>query len=164
VSTLFAGVTVADNVRLAAQANSAERWRFWRSVSAQDATGQRAHEAMERLGILHRRGDLVADLSHGEQRQLEIAMALVTQPRVLLLDEPAAGLSSGERARLRAVLEELPRSLPFVLIEHDLALALQLADRVLCMNNGRQLALGTPDDVRSDATVQAVYLGRSVDA
>jgi branched-chain amino acid transport system ATP-binding protein len=126
--------------------------------------GLAAREALERAGIGSRAGDRVADLSHGEQRQLEVAMALATEPRVLLLDEPAAGLSAGERARLRDLLEALPRSLPLLLIEHDMRLALSLADQVLCLHNGRQIALGPPSEVRADETVQAVYLGRAVDA
>jgi branched-chain amino acid transport system ATP-binding protein len=91
-------------------------------------------------------------------------MALATGPRLLLLDEPAAGLSAGERARLRELLESLPRELPLLLIEHDMRLALSLADEVLCLHNGRQIAHGPPGEVRDDATVQAVYLGRAVDA
>lgn len=87
-------------------------------------------------------------------------MALVTQPSFLLLDEPAAGLALGERVMLRELLESLPRSLPYLLIEHDMSLALELADRVLCLNNGREVAFGTPDEVRSSQAVQDVYLGR----
>ena len=90
-------------------------------------------------------------------------MALVSEPQLLLLDEPAAGLAIAERGRLRKLLEDLPRTLPVLLIEHDMSLALGLADRVMCMHNGKVIASGTPDDVRRDETVQAVYLGRAVD-
>jgi branched-chain amino acid transport system ATP-binding protein len=107
---------------------------------------------------------LVRELPYGRQRLVEIAIALAQKPRVLLLDEPAAGLSAGERARFRDLLEALPRSLPLLLIEHDMRLALSLADEVLCLHNGRQIALGPPSEVRDDETVQAVYLGRAVDA
>jgi branched-chain amino acid transport system ATP-binding protein len=126
-----------------------------------DVTRMPAHRRA-RLGLS--RTFQVTNLSHGEQRQLEVAMALATEPRVLLLDEPAAGLSAGERARFRGLLEALPRSLPLLLIEHDMRLALSLADEVLCLHNGRQIALGPPSEVRDDETVQAVYLGRAVDA
>jgi branched-chain amino acid transport system ATP-binding protein len=164
VTNLFGGLSVLDNVRLAVQARTSSRWRFLAPIRQDDQVGTAALEALERVGIGSRAHHRVADLSHGEQRQLEVAMALATEPRLLLLDEPAAGLSAGERARLRELLESLPRSLPLLLIEHDMRLALSLADEVLCLHNGRQIAHGPPDEVRDDATVQAVYLGRAVDA
>jgi branched-chain amino acid transport system ATP-binding protein len=164
VSNLFSGLSVLDNVRLAAQAREPGRWRFWAPIRAGDRVGATAMAALERVGLGARAGDRVADLSHGEQRQLEVALALATEPKLLLLDEPAAGLPAGERARLRDLLGSLPPSLPLVLIEHDMTLALSLADEVLCMHNGRVIAHGTPAEVRADDTVQAVYLGRAVDA
>ncbi len=115
---------------------------------------------LERVGLSSRGDDRVADLSHGEQRQLEIAMALVVQPRLLLLDEPAAGLSAAERKVLRGLLENLPDGLSLILIEHDMTLALELVDHVLCLDNGVPLAYGTPDEIRANPAVQAVYLGR----
>jgi branched-chain amino acid transport system ATP-binding protein len=164
VSNLFAGLSVLDNVRLAAQAGQPGRWRQLGPVRPGDRVGLAAMEALERAGIAARAGDRVAELSHGEQRQLEVALALATSPKLLLLDEPAAGLSAGERSRLRELLGSLPDSLPLLLIEHDMTLALSLADEVLCLHNGRPIALGPPDRVRGDPTVQAVYLGRTVDA
>jgi branched-chain amino acid transport system ATP-binding protein len=164
VSNLFAGLSVLDNVRLAAQAGEPGRWRRLGPVRPGDRVGLAAMEALERAGIAARAGDQVAELSHGEQRQLEVALALATSPKLLLLDEPAAGLSGGERSRLRELLGSLPDSLPLLLIEHDMTLALSLADEVLCLHNGRPIALGPPDRVRGDPTVQAVYLGRTVDA
>ena len=164
VSNLFAGLSVLDNVRLAAQAGQQGRWRRLGPVRPGDRVGLAAMEALERAGIGARAGDRVAELSHGEQRQLEVALALATSPKLLLLDEPAAGLPAGERSRLRELLGSLPDSLPLLLIEHDMTLALSLADEVLCLHNGRPIALGPPDRVRGDPTVQAVYLGRTVDA
>jgi branched-chain amino acid transport system ATP-binding protein len=164
VTNLFGGLSVLDNVRLAVQARTSGRWRLLAPIRQGDQAGEAAREVLERVGIGARADHRVADLSHGEQRQLEVAMALATEPRLLLLDEPAAGLSAGERARLRDLLESLPRSLPLLLIEHDMRLALSLADEVLCLHNGRQIALGPPSEVRDDATVQAVYLGRAADA
>jgi branched-chain amino acid transport system ATP-binding protein len=164
ISNLFAGLSVLDNVRLAAQAGDPGRWRLFGPVRPGDRAGLAAMETLERAGIAARAGDRVAELSHGEQRQLEVALALATRPRLLLLDEPAAGLSAGERSRLRELLGSLPDSLPMLLIEHDMTLALSLADEVLCLHNGRPIALGPPDRVRGDPTVQAVYLGRTVDA
>jgi branched-chain amino acid transport system ATP-binding protein len=164
VTNLFAGLSVLNNVRLAAQAGGPSRWRLLGPVRPGDPAGLAAMEALERAGIAARAGDRVSELSHGEQRQLEVALALATSPRLLLLDEPAAGLSAGERSRLRELLGSLPDSLPLLLIEHDMTLALSLTDEVLCMHNGRPIALGPPDRVRGDPTVQAVYLGRAVDA
>jgi branched-chain amino acid transport system ATP-binding protein len=164
VSNLFAGLSVLDNVRLAAQAGEPSRWRLLGPVRSGDPAGLAAMEALERAGVAARAGDRVSELSHGEQRQLELALALATSPRLLLLDEPAAGLSAGERSRLRELLGSLPDSLPLLLIEHDMTLALSLTDEVLCLHNGRPIAHGPPDRVRGDPTVQAVYLGRTVDA
>ena len=164
VSNLFAGLSVLDNVRLAAQAGEPSRWRLLGPVRSGDPAGLAAMEALERAGVAARAGDRVSELSHGEQRQLELAVALATSPRLLLLDEPAAGLSAGERSRLRELLGSLPDSLPLLLIEHDMTLALSLTDEVLCLHNGRPIAHGPPDRVRGDPTVQAVYLGRTVDA
>ncbi len=164
VSNLFIGLTVAENVRLASQARIRDQWRFWSPTRGSDVAAGAVEALLERVGIGGRAGDRVGDLSHGEQRQLELAMALATEPRVLLLDEPAAGLASAERTRLRDLLAALPRTLPILLIEHDMSLALGLADRVLCLHYGRQIAFGTPDEVRRDETVQAVYLGRTADA
>jgi branched-chain amino acid transport system ATP-binding protein len=164
VSNLFDGLSVLDNVRLAAQAGQPGHWRRLGPVRPGDRVGLAAMEALERAGITARAGDRVAELSHGEQRQLEVALALATSPKLLLLDEPAAGLSAGERSRLRELLGSLPDSLPLLLIEHDMTLALSLADEVLCLHNGRPIALGPPDRVRGDPTVQAVYMGRTVDA
>lgn len=158
VSNLFAGLSVLDNVRIAAQARSPRPRRFWWPVRDRDEYTARATLMLERVGLAARGADRVADLSHGEQRQLEIAMALVVQPQLLLLDEPAAGLSAAERKVLRGLLEDLPAGLS--LIEHDMTLALELVDHVLCLDNGVPLAYGTPDEIRANPAVQAVYLGR----
>lgn len=160
VSNLFPTLSVIDNVRIAAQAQSWRPHRFWWPTRRTDPDGERALGMLEQVGLDRRTEDRVADLSHGEQRQLEIAMALIVGPRLLLLDEPAAGLSAAERKVLRGLLEQLPVELSLVLIEHDMSLALELADRVLCLDNGLPLAYGTPDEIRANPAVQAVYLGR----
>lgn len=159
VSTLFSQLTVAENVALAAQSKTADRWRFWPSRRA--AHAERIDEILDSLLLAARRRDVVAELSHGERRQLEIAMSLVVTPSLLLLDEPAAGLSVVERARLREVIASLPRTIPVLLIEHDLTFALGLADRALCLENGVVIANGTPDEIRAHPKVREVYLGRS---
>jgi branched-chain amino acid transport system ATP-binding protein len=161
VSNLFANLSVEDNVRLAGYGRDRRRWRFWWPVRQGDfGPGRDAEEVLDRVGLLRRRGARVADLSHGEQRQLEIAMALATGPRLLLLDEPAAGLSGAERQVLRELLGSLPEHLAVLLIEHDVRLALSLCQRVLCLDQGRQVAAGTPEELRADERVQAVFLGK----
>jgi len=160
VSNLFREMTVLDNVRVAARGGSAQARVFWRTQGLSDDVTTRALEMLDSVDLVSRRDDTVADLSHGEQRQLEIAMALVTEPRILLLDEPAAGLSAVERTTLRELIEALPRTLPILLIEHDMSLALGLTDRVMCMENGRHVVTGTPAEVRDHPTVKEIYLGR----
>jgi branched-chain amino acid transport system ATP-binding protein len=160
ISNLFRDMTVLDNVRVAARGGSAQARVFWWPQRAHDTVTLRAIDALARVGLHERRDDTVSDLSHGEQRQLEIAMALIGEPQILLLDEPAAGLSALERVTLKQLIEELPRTLPILLIEHDMSLALGLTDRVMCMENGRHVVTGTPDEVRSNETVKEIYLGR----
>jgi branched-chain amino acid transport system ATP-binding protein len=160
VSNLFRDMSVLDNVRVAARGGSSKARIFWWPQLPTDEVSQRADAALESVGLTGRRNHQVSDLSHGEQRQLEIAMALVGEPKLLLLDEPAAGLSAAERTTLRHLIEELPRTLPILLIEHDMTLALGLTDRVMCLENGRHVVTGTPDEVREHETVKQIYLGR----
>ena len=147
-------------VRVAARGGSPKARVFWRVQGRRDEVTHESTMMLESVGLHARRDDTVADLSHGEQRQLEIAMALVVNPKLLLLDEPAAGLSASERVVLRGLLERLPDDITFLLIEHDMKLALELADKVLCLDNGVPLAYGTPDEIRANPAVQACYLGR----
>lgn len=160
VSNLFLDMTVLDNVRVAARGGSGKARIFWWPQRITDDASQRSLEALESVDLIARREDMVSDLSHGEQRQLEIAMALVSNPKLLLLDEPAAGLSAAERATLRALIENLPRTLPILLIEHDMSLALGLTDKVMCLENGRHVVTGTPNEVRDHEKVKEIYLGR----
>jgi branched-chain amino acid transport system ATP-binding protein len=118
----------------------------------------RVDAVLEQLHLTARRHTVVSNLSHGEQRQLEIAVALATEPDILLLDEPAAGLSAAERRLMRTLVEGLSEDLTIVLIEHDMAIALELVDRILVLDNGKPIAEGSPDEIRDDARVQAVYL------
>ena len=158
ITNLFGDMTVEQNVAIAAQALDSTRYAFWRTARLSGDSAQRATAALTAVGLEHRRSRPVKALSHGEQRELEIAVALAQRPRLLLLDEPGAGLSGSERQRMRSVIEDLPRDLSVVLIEHDMGLALRLADRVLCMDNGVVIAEGSPDEIRADERVQAVYL------
>lgn len=160
VSNLLHSLTVLDNVRVAAQAGTRTSKTFWRPQSDHDLSTRQAREILAAVEMDHREKATVSDLSHGEQRQLEIAMALVKTPRLLLLDEPAAGLSARERVVLRRLVEGLSREMSFVLIEHDMNIALELVDRVLVMDNGRPIAMGLPDEIRANEQVQHIYLGR----
>jgi branched-chain amino acid transport system ATP-binding protein len=160
ISNLFRDMTVLDNVRVAGRGGASSARVFWWPQRAQDDATDRAFNALTSVGLEDRAADVVTDLSHGEQRQLEIAMALVGEPSILLLDEPAAGLSPAERSVLKQLIEDLPRTLPILLIEHDMSLALGLTDRVMCMENGKHVITGTPEEVRHDETVREIYLGR----
>jgi len=160
VSNLFPALTVEENVRLAAYGRDRRRWRFWWPLSRRDEESRRGAELLARAGLDRRRGARVAELSHGEQRQLEIAMALATGPDLLLLDEPFAGLSAAERPVLGELIRSLPDGLAILLIEHDIGLALSLCHRVLCLDRGRPVASGTPDEMRADERVHAAFLGQ----
>ena len=153
-SLLFRDLTVRDNLFLAVRGVSRNRFSFIRSSRNGPAT-----ELLERARLTHVATHPVASLSHGQQRQLEIGMALAGAPRLILFDEPAAGLSPGERAELVALLRGLPAHMGFVLIEHDLDIALRVVERVTILHNGRLLKHGTPDEIENDAEVQAIYMG-----
>jgi branched-chain amino acid transport system ATP-binding protein len=158
ITNLFKGLSVEENVILAAQGLSRSRFRSWWPVELRGELAERVDWALEQLQLTHVRRRLVLELSHGEQRQLELALALAGRPSVLLLDEPAAGLSASERILMKHLINALPTDLTVVLIEHDMSLALELVERVLAMDNGVTIAEGTPDEIRLNERVQAVYL------
>jgi len=155
----FPGLTVEDNLYLALVG---KRGRH-RSLLAAGRTGRelrnRAGSAAAAVWLQDRLGTMVSDLSHGQKRQLEIGMALATDPDVLLLDEPASGLSRGERERLSELLELLPAETTLLLIEHDMDVAFQVGRRVVVMSDGLLVASGTPDEIQSNTLVQDIYLG-----
>ena len=158
VTNLFPNLSVSDNVAVAAHGHSRKRFASWRPVRLRGDIGERVDQALEQVGLADRRHRTVGELSHGEQRQLELAMGLAGRPRVLLLDEPAAGLSASERVLMRDLILGLPDDLSLILIEHDMDLALRLVEWVTVLDNGRQIADGPPDEIRENETVQAVYL------
>jgi branched-chain amino acid transport system ATP-binding protein len=121
---------------------------------------ERAREAARRVAIDHKLDELVGNLSHGEHRQVAIAMALAAEPRLLMLDEPASGLSRGERQLLTELLNGLDRDITLILIEHDMDVALTVAERVTMMHDGRVIVEGTPDEIRGNELVHDLYLGR----
>jgi branched-chain amino acid transport system ATP-binding protein len=159
-SLLFDGLTVRDNIFLAIRGVKKHRFSLLRP-RAGDPDLARAKEVAERVRIAHRLDSEVRDLSHGQRRQLELGMALAAEPKVLLLDEPAAGLSPGDRPELVRVIGELPRTLTLVLIEHDMDVALPVADIVTLMKDGAVVVERTPDAVEHDPAVQAIYLGEA---
>ncbi len=164
ITNLFPGLSVEENVKLAVRALSPRKFSLLGGGRVRDDERERVDAALERSGLGARRDHLVRNLSYGEQRQLELAMALTGAPKLLLLDEPAAGLSPAERVAIARLITALPKDLTLVLIEHDIDLALGLVDYVTCMCDGQVLVEGTPDEIRANETVQEVYLGRPHDA
>ena len=159
ITSLFLDFTALDNVALAVQAHSGHSFRFWRDARTEPELREPARAALERVGLAGRADVLVANLSHGEHRQLEIAMALATRPRLLLLDEPMAGMGPEESARMVRTLRDLKQELTILLIEHDMEAVFALADRITVLVYGRVLATGTPTVIRADAEVRRAYLG-----
>jgi len=157
-SLLFRDLTVRDNLFLAVRGVASGRFSVWRP-RGDHASVVATQELLERSRLSHIADERVANLAHGQQRQLEIGMALAGAPRLILFDEPAAGLSPAERRELVALLTSLPAHMSFVLIEHDLDIALKVVERVTVMHNGRVLRHGTPDEIENDAEVQAIYMG-----
>ena len=157
-SLLFRDLTVRDNLFLAVRGVARGRYAFWRA-SPRHASRLAVQDLLERIRLTHIAETKISELAHGQQRQLEIGMALAGAPRLILFDEPAAGLSPGERRELVQLLNALPRHLGFVLIEHDLDIALRVVDRVTVMHNGRVLKHGLPAEIEADPEVQAIYMG-----
>ncbi len=159
IITLFANLTVLHNVLLALLGRHPARFMPLRLLEAYPELTERAREGLGSVGLLPRRDHPARTLSNGEQRRLEILLSLVQRPRLLLLDEPMAGLSPGERQAVLALLERVGRDLPLVMIEHDMDVALELADRVTVLHHGEVIAEGRPAEIRASATVQEIYLG-----
>jgi branched-chain amino acid transport system ATP-binding protein len=157
-SLLFRELSVRDNLFLAVRGVANGRFSLRRAGAGHGST-QATDELLERARLAHIADTLVADLAHGQQRQLEIGMALAGAPRLILFDEPAAGLSPAERRELVALLNALPAHMGFVIIEHDLDIALRVTEKVTVMHNGRVLKTGTPAEIENDAQVQAIYMG-----
>jgi branched-chain amino acid transport system ATP-binding protein len=157
-SLLFRDLSVRDNLFLAVRGVTSNRYSLLRP-RARHASRRATEDLLDRARLSHVADELVATLSHGQQRQLEIGMALAGAPRLILFDEPAAGLSPAERRELVALLTSLPDHMSFVLIEHDLDIALRVVERVTVMHNGRVLKHGTPNEIENDAEVQAIYMG-----
>ncbi|MBK4215084.1 ABC transporter ATP-binding protein [Paracoccus caeni] len=159
ITTLLAGFTALENVALAVQARAGSSFRFFRPAATEQALNDEAMQYLADVGLAGREGRVAGSLSHGEKRQLEMAVALATQPRLLLLDEPLAGTGHEEAAQLIALFDTLKSRVTMVLIEHDMNAVFALADRVSVLVYGQIVASGTPAEVRADAKVRAAYLG-----
>ena len=162
ITQLAKEFSALDNVLLAVNARAGHKqhnFQFWQNAHDDHDAMQRADAALAMVGLANMRNALVATMAHGEQRQLEIAMALATEPRLLLLDEPLAGMSQGESAAMIALLKSLKGRYPMLLVEHDMDAVFALADRVSVLVYGRIIATDTPDNIRSNREVRAAYLG-----
>jgi branched-chain amino acid transport system ATP-binding protein len=159
VTSLFPRLTVLDNVLLAIEGLRPTKFVMWRFLSSYRDVYEKAHGLLERAGFLDRKDTEVRYLSHGEQRQLEIVLGLASDPRILLLDEPAAGLSSGESSEMIRFLAQLDRSLAILLIEHDMDVVFDVAEHISVLHFGEVLEAGSAEQIRGSEKVQQIYLG-----
>ena len=159
ITSLFPDFTALDNVSLAVQAHRGHSFRFWSAARKDAYLREPARAALNRVGLEGRADVVVSRFSHGEQRQLEIALALATGPRLLLLDEPMAGIGPDESAHMVRTLQALKREVTILLIEHDMQAVFALADRITVLVYGRVIASGAPDAIRNNTEVRKAYLG-----
>ena len=158
-TTIFPEFTVLENCRLAAQAAHPRPWALWEASRRCATSNAAAHEALEATGLAAEAVRIAGTLSHGAQRQLEVAMCLATRPRVLLLDEPLAGMGAEETDRMLGLLAQLKASHAILLVEHDMDAVFRIADRITVMVNGTVIATGDPAGIRSNPEVRTAYLG-----
>jgi len=159
ITSIFKDFSALQNVALAIQAHDGHSFRFWRPAAKDASLTEPAREILARVGLEARAHVLGGNLAHGEQRQLEIAMALATKPKMLLLDEPMAGMGADDSERMTKFLATLKRTYTILLIEHDMDAVFALADRITVLVYGRRIATGTPPEIRGNAEVRAAYLG-----
>jgi branched-chain amino acid transport system ATP-binding protein len=161
ITSLFLDLSVLDNVALAVQAHAGHSFHFWRDARSEPELRNPARAALARVGLSARADQPASALSHGEHRQLELAMALAGNPRMLLLDEPMAGLGPEESTHMVEMLRALKRELTILLVEHDMEAVFTLADRITVLVYGRVIATGAPADIRANAEVRDAYLGEA---
>jgi len=159
ITSIYREFTALDNVALAVQAHAGHSFRFWRPARTEAALRDPARKVLDEVGLGARADVLAANLAHGEQRQLEVAMALATRPRLLLLDEPVAGMGSEESQRMVSFLSSLKGRQSMILVEHDMDAVFSLADRISVLVYGRIIATGTPQEIRVNPEVRRAYLG-----
>jgi len=159
ITSVYAEFSALENVALAVQAHSGHSFRFWRDARSDSALTSPAKEFLQQVGLGQRLHVLAANLAHGEQRQLEVAMALATRPRLLLLDEPMAGMGIEESQRMIGLLGTLKQRHTIILVEHDMDAVFRLADRISVLVYGRVIATDTPDKIKLNEEVRKAYLG-----
>ncbi|MFL2933385.1 MAG: ABC transporter ATP-binding protein [Thalassobaculaceae bacterium] len=159
ITSLMLDMSTLENVMLAVQAHSGHSYCFWQDARQDDQLVEPALKVLKQVGLLGRKNIMTRELSHGEHRQLEIAMALATQPKLLLLDEPMAGMGAEETQKLIAILKKLKTGKTMILIEHDMNAVFSLADRITVMVYGKIIATGSPKEIRANQKVKAAYLG-----
>jgi branched-chain amino acid transport system ATP-binding protein len=159
ITSIIAGFSVLENVALAAQGQNGSSFRFFRAAASEEALNKAARDALTEVGLADRATIMAGALSHGEKRALEIAIALATQPRLLLLDEPLAGAGPEETEKLIALLRRLKSRYAILLVEHDMQAVFALADRISVLAEGRIIASGSTAEIRMSAEVRAAYLG-----
>jgi branched-chain amino acid transport system ATP-binding protein len=159
IITLFSGDTLEHNIKLGLLGLRTSRWQMWRPLSFYGNLATEARRTLDAVGLLHLAEHPVSDIAYGEKRRVELAMALAQKPRLLLLDEPLAGLSNTERAQVKALIASIPRETTVIMIEHDMDTALDLAETVTLLNYGRVIVDGDRDTVIADERTREVYLG-----
>jgi len=159
IITLFTGDTLEHNVTLGLLGLLPSRWQMWRPLSSYDVLAGEARQTLDTVGLLHLADHPVSEIAYGEKRRVELAMALAQKPRVLLLDEPLAGLSNTERSTVKSLIASIPRETTVIMIEHDMDTALDLAETVTLLNYGRVIVDGERDVVIADERTREVYLG-----
>jgi len=162
ITSIYSEFTALENVMLAVQAHAGHSFRFWRPAREEAALRSPARAILDEVGLGERSEVLAANLAHGEQRALEIATALATRPRLMLLDEPVAGMGAEETQRMIAFLSTLKGRKTIILVEHDMDAVFSLADRISVLVYGRIIATGTPQEIRDNAEVRRAYLGEEV--
>ena len=164
ITSIFKRLTVLDNLALAVQARSGSSFSFWRPVAAETALAEEARAIAAEIGLSGRESAVAATLAHGEQRALEVGLALATRPTLVLLDEPTAGMGSEEAQGIISLVERIRARVAVLLVEHDMDAVFRLADRVSVLVSGRVIATGTPEAIRAHAEVRKAYLGESAAA
>jgi branched-chain amino acid transport system ATP-binding protein len=164
ITSVFRAFSALDNVALAVQARSGSSLRFWTPLATERALFDEARAVLAEIGLAGRDGVPAGHLAHGEQRALEVGLALATRPKVLLLDEPMAGMGPEDSERMIALIDGLKARLTVLLIEHDMDAVFRLADRISVLVNGRVIATGAPDEIRANEEVKRAYLGEEQQA
>jgi branched-chain amino acid transport system ATP-binding protein len=159
ITNLFPSLTVAENILMACQALERTKFVMFRPLTSYRRLTERCNDLLQEFDLWEKRNELLKNLSHGSQRQVEVAMALAEKPRLLLLDEPAAGLSSAETHDLTLLLKKLDPSITILLIEHDMDVAFEFAETITVLYQGKFLTEGTKEEIRNNSTVQEIYLG-----